>query len=194
MSISVPTSHSLYNRLRTDFKLLSIQVLTRITSKVSKLSESKFLWNVFSSIEENQKECVLLHDEVYVKKMLLYHGGTLFGRAVNDPSSLAKTVLGIMVVCLYGGPSFLTKMLPVSGLKSAFIPEVIDATQDVITSSGGKVIATICDGNRTNQSFMRSYDTVPGKPWLTTDGKFLLFDFVHLLKCIRNNWIHRADR
>ena len=36
---------------------------------------------------------------------------------------------------------------------------------------------------------MRSYDNVPGKPWLTTDGKFLLFDFVHLLKCIRNNWI-----
>ena len=36
---------------------------------------------------------------------------------------------------------------------------------------------------------MRSYDTVPGKPWLTTEGKFLLFDFVHPLKCIRNNWI-----
>ena len=144
---------------------------------------------VFPSIEGNQKECVLLHDEVYVKKMLLYHGGTLFGRAVNDPSSLAATVLGIMIVCLYGGPSFLTKMLPVSALKSTFIREVIDATHDIITSSGGKVIAIICDGNRTNQSFMRSYDTVPGKPWLTTDGKFLLFDFVHLLKCIRNNWI-----
>ena len=34
-----------------------------------------------------------------MKKMLLYHGGTLFGRAVNDPSSLAANVLGIMVVC-----------------------------------------------------------------------------------------------
>ena len=82
-----------------------------------------------------------------MKKILLYHGGTLFGRAVNDPSSLAAIVLGIMVVCLYGGPSFLTKMLPVSALKSTFIREVIDATHDIITSSGGKVIAIICDEN-----------------------------------------------
>ena len=81
----------------------------------------------------------------------------------------------------------MTKMLPVSALKSTFIREAIDATHDIITSSGGKVIATICDGNRTNQSFMRSYNTVPGKPWLTTNGKFLLFDFVHLLKCIRGS-------
>ena len=100
---------------------------------------------------------------------------------------MAKTVLGIIVVSLYGGPSFLTKMLSVSALTSTFIREVIDTTHDIITSS--KVIAIICDGNRTNQSCMRSYDTVTGKLWLTTDGKFLLFDFVHLLKCIRNNWV-----
>ena len=28
-----------------------------------------------------------------------------------------------------------------------------------------------------------------GKPWLTTDGIFLLFDHVHTLKNIRNNWL-----
>ena len=35
----------------------------------------------------------------------------------------------------------------------------------------------------------RLYKTVPGKPWLTTEGMFLLFDFVHLVKNIRNNWL-----
>ena len=77
-------------------------------------------------------------------------------------------------------------MLPVSALKSTFIRDVIDTTHDIITSSGGKVIAIICDGNRTNRGFMRSYDNVPGKPWFTTDRKFFLFDFVHLLKCIKD--------
>ena len=27
------------------------------------------------------------------------------------------------------------------------------------------------------------------EPWRTTNDIFLLFDFVHLLKCVRNNWI-----
>ena len=49
-----------------------------------------------------------MHDEIYVKKMLLYHGGTLFGKSVDDQSSLAQTILGIMIVCLHGGPKFLS--------------------------------------------------------------------------------------
>ena len=33
------------------------------------------------------------------------------------------------------------------------------------------------------------YTFVPGKPWLTVDGKYLLYDFVHLIKNIRNLWL-----
>jgi len=33
-----------------------------------------------------------LIDEVYVKPMLTYHGGELFGSSVNDNSQFAKTV------------------------------------------------------------------------------------------------------
>ena len=38
-----------------------------------------------------------------------------------------------------------------------------------------------------NQAFFKTFDTV--SPWRTTDDMFLLFDYVHLFKCIRNNWI-----
>lgn len=41
-----------------------------------------------------------LHDEVYEKKMLLYNGGSLFEKSVDDPTSLAQTILGIMIACL----------------------------------------------------------------------------------------------
>ena len=54
--------------------------------------------------------------------MLLYHGGTLFGRAVNDSLSLAETAL--MVVCLHGGPLDVTSF----EVNSIFIREVIGAT------------------------------------------------------------------
>ena len=73
------TSRTLYNRLRIDQQLPSVTTLTRITSKVAKVPENTFLNRVFKTLKTNQKLCVVLHDEVYVKKMLLYHGGTLFG-------------------------------------------------------------------------------------------------------------------
>ena len=40
--------------------------------------------SVFNTVKENQKQRVIMQDEIYVKKMLLYHGGTLFGRATDD--------------------------------------------------------------------------------------------------------------
>ena len=182
-------SRTLYNRLRIDYQLPSVKTLTRITSKVSKSNEKQFLQGIFSSLPENQRLCVLLHDEIYVKKMLLYHGGSLFGKAVNDPSVLASTVLGFMVCCLFGGPKFITKMLPLSKLNSDFLRQQVDTTVESISESSGNSVAILCDANRTNQAFFKSFDTVPGKPWLTIDGRYLLFDFVHLLKNIRNNWL-----
>ena len=61
-------SRSLYHRLRKDFQLPSIQTLTRITSRVAKKDEKSFLTGVFKCLPEDQKICVLMQDEVYVKK------------------------------------------------------------------------------------------------------------------------------
>ena len=40
-----------------------------------------------------QKTCVLRVDEVYVKCLLQYRGGEVFGQATNDPNKLANTIL-----------------------------------------------------------------------------------------------------
>ena len=42
------------------------------------------------------------------------------------------------------------------------------------------LIAIICDGNKVNTSFVRCFDTV--QPRRTTDGNFLLYDLVHIVK------------
>ena len=47
----------------------------------------------------------------------------------------------------------------------------------------------ICDNNRTNQSLFNKMTTVAGKPWRTPENVFLLFDYVHIMKNIRNNWL-----
>ena len=50
-------------------------------------------------------------------------------------------------------------------------------------------MSIICDNNRVNQSLSKQFDCFEHEPWRTKDNIFLLFDFVHLLKSIRNNWI-----
>lgn len=121
--------------------------------------------------------------------MMLYHGGQVFGRSADDPQSLARTVLGLMVSCMFGGPDFLSKIIPVSRLNATFLQEQIQLSLDAIQEAGGQVKAVICDGNRNNQALFKALRADPQTPWITPDGVYLLFDFVHLIKNIRNNWI-----
>ena len=187
------TSRTTYNRLRNDYKLPSVRVLQNITSKVNNLSDKKFIEEILGNVNENQKECIIMVDEVYVKKFRSYHGGQLFGRATNRRSKLANAVLGIMVKCLYGGPEFLLKMIPVRGMKAKFLHEQVQEILNLIKGAGGKPTSIIADGCRVNKKFFKKFKTVDKKPWLTTDGIFLLFDYVHLIKCIRNNWLTEPD-
>ncbi len=95
--------------------------------------------------------------------------------------------------CLFGGPTFLFKMIPMAGLDAKYLFAQVNATRSFIKEAGGKVKAVLVDGNRTNQKIYKLYETQPGKPWITVDGMYLLFDFVHLLKNIRNNWLTEKD-
>ncbi|GFO33316.1 transposable element p transposase [Plakobranchus ocellatus] len=186
------TSRCLYERLRHDFQLPSAQTLTRITSKVGKLDECTFSGAVFKTLEERQRLCVLLRDEVYVKKMMLYHGGQVFGRSVDDPQCLAKTALGIMISCMFGAPNFLPKILPILRLKTSFLHEQIQLSLAAIEQAGGRVKAIICDGNRNNQAFFQLLGANRQRPWDTQAGVYLLYEYVHILKNIRNNWLTEA--
>ena len=147
-------SRTTYNRIREDFELPSIATLTRLTSKVKSVDDESYLRTVFENLkDERQKACILLLDEVYVKTALQYHGGMLFGKAVNNPSVLANTVLCFMIVNFFGGPKFLCKMLPVRNLNADFLFNQANSILSSIRSVGGNVVAIICDGNRVNQAF-----------------------------------------
>ena len=99
--------------MRSDFQFPSIRTLTRITSSFSKQSDLPFLTNIFQSLEEEQKICILLLDEVYIKKMFQYYGEEIFGKSANDLSKLEETMLGLMINCLLGGPIFLLSLISV---------------------------------------------------------------------------------
>ena len=87
--------------------------------------------------------------------MLQFHRGKIFGKAVNDSSLKAATMLGIMVNCLHGGSKFLTNMIPVAKLNTQFLVQQVNQSIESTENATGKLKAIICDGNRTNQSFFQ---------------------------------------
>ena len=121
------------------------------------------------------------------KSSLTYHAGSVFGKAVNKPDSLATTVLSFMLLSLYGGPQYLCRILLVCELGSKFQFELTQFDLEGIKSTGGIPVALICGNNRVNQALFKKFDFVD--PWLTKDNMSLLYDFVHLLKSVRNNRI-----
>ena len=126
--------------------------------------------------------------------MLQYHGGEVFGQAINNPSKLANQVLSYMVVCMFGGPKFLCKIhvLPVKEMGADFLFNKTNTLLKNFKDAGAKVIAIICDGNRVNQSFLKKFVTI--SPWRTKTQLIFLFDFVHLLQNTRDNWITEATQ
>ena len=79
-----------------DYELPNITTLAKLTSKVKALDDMSYMQKVFSqSDDERQKRCLLIIDEAYVKSILQYHVGIVFGKAVNKPNKLAKIVLHV---------------------------------------------------------------------------------------------------
>lgn len=83
--------------------------------------------------------------------MFLYYGRSWFGRATDDPQFLAKTVLEVMISCIFGGPTFISKMLPIVKLNSPFLY----AINQSLGESCYTVKAVICDDSRNNKAFVR---------------------------------------
>ena len=98
-------------------------------------------------------------------------------------------MFGQMINCLRGGKTFLASIIPVAKLNANFLHKELSKTVNTIDEASGRLKAIISDANRTNQACFKKFDTLEGKPWLTVDGIYLLFDFVHLMKNIRNLWL-----
>ena len=96
-------------------------------------------------------------------------------------------VVSYMICSLFGGKKFLHKVLPVYRLDVNFQYQQTMQILEGISHSGATTLAMLCDNNRVNQSFFRKLELV--SPWCTTKNIFLLFDYIHLIKSLCNNWI-----
>lgn len=194
------TSPSVYRKLRDSFLLLpSLRLLRLLSSSVSLKSgliANSFLVNELKYLCDKDLHVNLLIDEVHVKSKLSYRGEELIGQAVNDPTNLAKSLQCFMISSLLSNHKLIVGMFPVVKMTSEFLCELTKDVIENVSKAGFNVVSVISDNNRVNRKMFsilskdsesNYYITSP----VNKDHKiFLLFDTVHLLKSIRNNWLN----
>lgn len=153
-----------------------------------------------SLLGERERICTLLIDEIYVKPSVTYKGGSLQGFAENSLECIeATTVQAFMLSSITSKQKDIAALLPVKHIDRSFLQDSIMKVLRLTEKAGYRVIAIISDNNRVNRN---SFEKLCGgelrpsiqHPLDPTRQLFFLFDSVHLLKCIRNNWINQHDQ
>lgn len=187
--------HCNYEALRECLVLPSKRKLQAVISSVN---VRDILSNTFAKIgKPQQRNVILLVDEVKIRPTVAFSGGVLSGMAKNNPNAKATSMLCVMSKCLHRGPSIMVSVTPVHKLTAAFQFEVVKQAATVVEQAGGTVLGSITDNHKINQLYCKMFDrpsesecpATATHPLDDTRSWYLLFDTVHLLKCIRNNWI-----
>ena len=153
-----------------------------------------------STLEFNpmERNVIVQMDEVHVKSEYTYNGGRIIGSSIqsNEP---ARTVFAIMVSSLYKKWSTIVRLLPCSKSSAKGIFPINKTVIGVIENCNLKVQAICTDNYPMNVSLFKLFsptntlDTVVPHPLISQRWIVLLFDFVHILKSIRNNWLNQTD-
>ena len=187
--------HCNYEVLREYLVLPSKRKLQTIISSVNiRGLLSKTFYKIH---KQQQKNVMLLVDEVKIRPSVAFSGGVLSGMAKNDPDAKATSMLCVMMKCLYRGPSVMVSVTPVHKSTADFQFSVVKDAATVVEQSGGTVLGSITDNHKVNQLYCKLFDrpsesvcpATATHPLDDTRNWYLLYDTVHLLKCIRNNWL-----
>jgi len=161
-----------------------------IRDLMSRSTQDSTLGETFNELKPEQRLVNILFDEVKVKSTVRLTAGHVVGHAENCPEKLATSALVFEIVCHYGGPRFTARIVPVANLDAQQLREHVLKIVETVQRSGGRPVSLICDNCPLNQRLYKELDG-PGLVKLPKDGLqvYLVHDYVHIFKNIRNNWI-----
>jgi len=188
------TSPAAYRLLRnSNVILLPHEKLVR--DLMTRSFQDHYIKSLIEKLQPKQRLVNILFDEVKLKRALRFSGGHILGHAANLSQDLATSALVFEMICHYGGPRLVIRIIPVSCLSAEQLKAFLLESASLISNQGGSIVSFICDNCPLNQ---RAYKLLggPGKVSLQPDGSevFLVYDYVHIFKNIRNNWITEATK
>ncbi|XP_068204013.1 uncharacterized protein [Palaemon carinicauda] len=160
-------------------------------------SHELFLRKNFATLKSEEKIVNVLLDEIHVNKGLSYKGGKVYGASVNS-SEPATTVQAFMISSILSKNKHVAALYPVCNLTAQTLLELTHKVLAFLHDIGYIVVSLISDNNRVNRNMFEKMcdgnlaSSIPN-PYDLTVPLFFLFDSVHLLKSIRNNWLNQKN-
>ena len=198
--------HCYITVLLLDVILPSYSTIRKLTlstsmSPVVEQNNNNFLMyikNKFKLLVQKDITVSLLIDEIHLKPYFDYKGGNVVGLA-NNTNEVATSAFAFMFSCVLSNYKDVIHMMPTKCLKAENLFNIIKRLIIRLEEIGFKVLCLIMDNNAINKNAMSLF-CIPVKlsivyphPVLKSRPLFFIFDSVHVLKFIRNNWLGQKD-
>ena len=138
-------------------------------------------------------------DEIYINPQVNFKGDSLYGYSQTDPSKIAKTAQVFMISSILSKYKDVVSIIPVNNLTAEKLKRMISQVLKEVESIGFKVISLVSDNNSVNRKAFELFTPnnllQPSIPHPIDDKRllFFIFDTVHIVKSIRNNWINKRS-
>lgn len=152
----------------------------------------------FNFLDQADQIISLMLDEIHLKPYLDYKGGNILGAAYNCENA-ATSAQVFMVQSLKSQFKDVAHILPVKTINAEalffYIKKIILELHDI----GFKIICVVTDNNSINKKAMSYFsnsnriEILYPHPCNIEQPLFYILDSVHILKCIRNNWLNQKD-
>ena len=117
----------------------------------------------------------------------------------EENPSPAKTILGLLINPILGAPAFMARLFPVNNLDAEFRSDQLKLLTNIVHHCGGVVFLSMTDNLSFNQKTFRLFHKEFVSNGITSiehpiancffEEFFLIYDSVHLMKNVRNNWV-----
>ncbi|KAH9384587.1 hypothetical protein HPB48_026596 [Haemaphysalis longicornis] len=151
-----------------------------------------------STLKDHERFVTLMMDEIHLQASFQYKGGCVTGAATNSENA-AKTAYVFMLQSLLSSNKDVVHILPVAQIGAKQLHDFLDLLIRKLEDIGIRVVAVVSDNNSINRKAMSFFADPPKlsivyrHPSDSSRPLFFILDTVHILKCIRNNWLNQRN-
>ena len=157
-----------------------------------------YIKNKSKFVEQNNNTVSLLVDEIHLKPYFDYKGGNIVGLSGNS-NEAATSAFVFMLSSVFSQYKDVVHVMPTKCLKAGSLFDIIKCIIIGLEEIGFQVLSIIIDNNAINKKAILLFCSPPKlsivypHPVQKSQPFFFLFDSVHILKCIKNNWLGQKD-
>lgn len=152
----------------------------------------------FSCLCNEDKNVTLMMDEVHLKPYLDFKGGSILGMSYNCKEA-ANSAYVFMIQSVKSNYKDVVSIMPVKTVNSDLLYNFLKKVLIGLELVGFHTFCVLSDNNSINRKAMSNFITPPKvqvvyqHPFDSNRKLFFMIDSVHIVKCVRNNWLGKKD-